>query len=188
MPQRYAQLHGLREQDAHTELTDRFASAAGNLEWYCLDHWSEQTGLEIKQLKWAHRYLIAYLPGVIEFLRLARQRGKSLRIVTNAHPETVAIKIRQTRLDKYVDGIISSHELDAAKESPSFWDRLRAHDPFDADRCVLFEDNLDVLGTARESGILNTLAILCPDSCHPPRDLGDERSVDGLIDIIDTLN
>ncbi len=187
IPRHYAELRGMADRDARAELSDRYASVAGRLDFYCLDHWSRQTGLEIRRLKWAHRHLIGYLPGIVAFLRRARQRGKTLRIVTNAHPDTVAIKIRQTRLDKHVDGIVSSHDLGLAKETAGFWERLNAHEPYDPERSLLVEDNLDVLRAARDSGVGNTLAIRRPDSRHPARDLGDEVAVDGLADVTDSL-
>ncbi len=188
VPQHYARLHGLAEDEAHVELSRHFERTAGNLEFYCLEHWSRQTGLEIARLKWMHRHLIAYLPGIIEFLRRARRRGKSLRIVTNAHPETLAIKLRQTRLDKFVDSIVTSHDFDVAKETPEFWARLNAHEPFDPGRSLLVEDNLTVLRVARQTGLPNTLAIRRPDTRHPSRDVGDELAVDGLADVIDSLS
>jgi len=188
VPSRYAELRAISHDRARTELNHGYASVAGRLDWYCLDHWSAKTGLEIRELKWAHRHLIAYLPGVIEFLRLARQRGKSLLIVTNAHPETVAIKIRQTGLDRHVDGITSSHEYGAAKEQADFWRHLRQDRPFDAERSLLIEDNLAVIEAARDAGVIHTLAIRRPDSRHPPRDLGSERAVDGVEDVVETLS
>lgn len=187
VPARYSELRAIGRHEAEIELIEEYDAIAGSLAWYCLDHWTRKTGLEIRELKWAHRHLIAYLPGVIEFLRFARRRGKEIHIVTNAHPDTLSIKIRQTGLDRYVDGMTSSHVYGAPKENRNFWERLRQDRPFDAERSLVVEDNLAVIAAARASGVRHTLAIRRPDSGQAPRDFGDEHAVDGVADVVDSL-
>jgi HAD superfamily hydrolase (TIGR01509 family) len=188
VPFHYAELHGIGAEVAVRDVGLKYQSVHGRLAWYCIDHWSQQLGFDIRALKWDHRHLIAYLPGAIEFLRAARAAGKRLRIVTNAHPETLAVKMHQTRLDTLVDTAISSHELDAPKEELAFWNRLQTVEPFDHARTVLVEDSLTVIRTAQAYGVRHTLAIRRPDSRRPARSLPGIRSVDGLGEVAALLD
>lgn len=184
VPSAFAQVHGMERERAHETVRQHYESVSGKLAWYCVDHWTAELGLEIRALKWRHRRLIAYLPGVVAFLRAARRAGKSLRLVTNAHPETLAVKIHQTRLDTLVDGTVSAHDYGAAKEDPVFWQRLSQFEPFNPERSVLVEDSLAVTATARSFGLPNTLTIRRPDSRLPARDVGEACAVDGLGDLL----
>jgi 5'-nucleotidase len=183
VPARYAALHGLDTDEARRRITIRYEGVVGTLPWYCIDHWSLELGLDIAALKREHRHLINYLPGATDFLS-AMQGRKSLSIVTNAHPETVAIKTGQTRLDTRVERIVSSHDLAAAKESPEFWSALERRTPFDPDRTLLVEDSLTVLTTAKQYGIRYTVAIRRPDTGAPLREVDGFAAVDGVVDLV----
>src|SRR5690606_17594149 len=149
VPARYAERRGIGFEDAHREITERYARFLGRLEWYCVEHWSAELGLDIVDLKRSHLHLIDYLPGATDFLDAVRAAGKRLAIVTNAHPHTIAVKTAATGIDRRVDEILSSHELAAPKESAAFWEGLARHRPFDPDRTLLVEDSLAVLEAAR---------------------------------------
>jgi HAD superfamily hydrolase (TIGR01509 family) len=184
VPSRYAQQHGIAEGEARSQVSARLDRASGTLAWYCTDHWSRELNLDIKALKWSHRHLVGFLPGAREFLAALRARRKQAWIVTNAHPETIAVKASQTALDTLVDRVICSHELEAPKESAQFWNRLgRAH-TFDRERTLLIEDSLTVLEAAIAYGVRHTLAIRRPDSRLPPREILGFGSIDGVAEII----
>ena len=180
VPSRYARLRNLPEAEARRELTDRYKALEGRLAWYCIDHWSEALGLDIRALKWEHRHLIRYLPKATEFLAAVRRRGKRLLLVTNAHRETLAIKVAQTGLDQEVDSLTSSHDYLAPKQSQVFWQRFLADENFAPDRTVLIEDSLSVLEAASTFGLKLTVAIRCPDSGQPSRRISSFPSVDGV--------
>lgn len=180
VPLHYAKARSLSESDAREELGARYRAMEGSLAWYCIDHWSDNLGLDIRALKRQHRHLIRYLPGAMDFLASVRDKGKRLLLVTNAHPDTLAIKVEETALDRYVHDLISSHDFDSPKETREFWDRFHAGEPFDLERTLLIEDSLVVLEAAKEFGLGLTVAIRCPDSRRPPREIDGFLSVDGV--------
>ena len=184
VPQRYALLHGLTVLAAQAALAPRFEAKIGTLEWYCLDHWARDLGLDLKTLKHEHREHIRFLPGAQEFLASVRARGKRVSIVTNAHRDTFAVKAERTGIDRLVDSVVCSHDLAAPKESAAFWRALAAHAPFDRARTLLIEDSLSVLAAARDYGIRHTLAIRRPDSQLPPRLTPDFFGVDGVFELV----
>jgi FMN phosphatase YigB (HAD superfamily) len=47
VPLRYAEARGLAPAAAKAELLERYRSREGTLEWYCVDHWSRELGLDI---------------------------------------------------------------------------------------------------------------------------------------------
>ena len=99
----------------------RYERVQGRLEWYCIDYWTRELQVDIRGLKWQHRHLIRYLPRAPEFLASVRTRGKRVLLVTNAHRSALELKVARTGLDRHVDHMVSSHDLDAPKESAAFW-------------------------------------------------------------------
>ena len=184
VPERYARRHGLSVAESRAALAPRFAAKAGTLDWYCLDHWTRDLGLDLKTLKREHREHIRFLPGAPEFLAAVRGRRKRLCIVTNAHRDTFEVKAEQTGIDRLVDGVVCSHDFAAPKESADFWRALERHQPFDGARTLLIEDSLAVLTTARSHGVQHTVAIRRPDSRQPPRAIADFAAIDGVADLI----
>jgi HAD superfamily hydrolase (TIGR01509 family) len=184
VPDRYARLHGLSLPAAQQSLAPRFEAKVGTLEWYCLDHWTRDLGLDLRALKREHRERIRFLPGAEDFLASVRARGKRLSIVTNAHRDTFAVKAEQTGIDRLVDTVVCSHDFAAPKESAAFWHALDAHEPFDARRTLLIEDSLPVLAAARDYGVRHTVAIRQPDSQLPPRATPEFLGVDGVFELV----
>jgi HAD superfamily hydrolase (TIGR01509 family) len=184
VPERYALLHGLTVAAAQQSLAPRFEAKIGTLEWYCLDHWARDLGLDLKTLKREHRERIRFLPGAQEFLASVRARGKRLIVVTNAHRDTFAVKAERTGLDRLVDSVVCSHDFAAPKETAAFWHALEAHAPFDRRRTLLIEDSLTVLSAAREYGVRHTLAIRRPDSQLPPRAIDGFAAIDGVFELV----
>ncbi len=150
------------------QLKPRFEARRGTLEWYCVDHWSEELEFDIAALKHELRAEIRYLPGATDFLDRVRARGKRLLLTTNAHPISLAVKNGQTGLDQHFDELVSSHEFGAPKESPEFWRRLeRTHGV--APRSTLFvDDSATVIAAARTAGVACIYQVLQPDSTLPP--------------------
>jgi putative hydrolase of the HAD superfamily len=184
LPEHYAEAHGCSVGAARAALAARFDAIAGTLNWYCLDHWTRDLGLDIRSLKRRSAHLVRYLPGAQEFLAAVRTRGKHLWIVTNAHRDTLAVKAEQTGIDRLVDRVVSSHDLRAPKESAEFWRGLERQHPFDRGRTLLIEDSLAVLEAAAGYGVAHTIAIRRPDSRRPPRAIEAFAAVDGVADLI----
>ena len=184
VPTRFAELRGLPAAEARRAVAARFDGAQGTLAWYCLDHWTRELGLDLGRLKRDYRHLIRFLPGAPEFLAAVRARGKTLVIVTNAHHETLAVKVEQTGIDRLVDRLVTSHDFEAPKESGEFWRALERHHPFDPQRAMLIEDSRAVLVAARDHGLTNAIAIRRPDSTLPAREVDGFPAVDGVADLV----
>jgi putative hydrolase of the HAD superfamily len=184
VPARYACAHGHDEATAYATVTRKYADVLGTLPWYCLDHWTRELGLDIAALKKEHRHLIRFLPMVPEFLGAARLRARRVVIVTNAHRQTLEIKMHETHLDRYVDCVVCAHDLDAPKESVEFWKELARCESFDPKRTLLLDDSVSVLRAAREFGLMRTVAIRRPDSRRPARSMEGFTAVDGVADLV----
>ena len=173
VPRRYAEIHGVPHDEAHEKLGALYAEHHGTLNWYCIDFWSDRLALDIVSLKEEVMHLIAVRPDVPAFLAALRQAGKRVALVTNAHPRSLDLKMRETGLDPWFDALISSHSLGLPKETAGFWERLRALEPFDPARTLFVDDSLPVLASARAYGIAHLRAIDNPDSKQPSRDCGE---------------
>ncbi len=171
VPRRFAEARGLGLAQAKTEVLGRYRDHQGTLQWYCVDHWSRELGLDIALLKAEVDHLISVHPFVIDFLGALAAHGKRRVLVTNAHQKSIALKMERTRLAGHLDRVICAHDLALPKESPAFWGRLRQIEPFDPTRTLFIDDNLDVLRTARDFGFRWLLAISEPDSNTPPREI-----------------
>ncbi len=169
LPGRYAEHHGLSAEQAQSELNKSFISLRGTLNWYCLDYWSELTGLDILALKREVQDKIGFRPHVQDFLQQLSLRGKRSVIVTNAHRAGMDLKLARTGLAEQVDRIISSHDYREPKESQAFWQHLQQDEPFDPQRTLLIDDNISVLQAASDWGIAHLLTVLQPDSQQPPQ-------------------
>jgi len=120
----------------------------------------------------------------VPFLEALAAAGKRSLIVTNAHPETIDIKLHRTGLDRYVDGVVSAHRYRAAKEDQTFWHRLHEDHTFAKSRTLFIDDNLAVLRSARRFGIATLLAVSHPDSGRPPADTGEFDAIQWFTEIM----
>jgi len=186
LPHKYAEFHGMDKAAALEKLTRQMKEKVGQLEWYCLDYWSELTSLPIAQLKEDIQHKIQYRPHVPDFLKALKTAGKRLVIVTNAHRDSVDLKMHKTGLDKLVDRIISSHDYQHAKEEQAFWQHLKADESFELERTVLIDDSQAVLESARKFGFQHLLSIVQPDSQKPNRDVQDFSAVEHFTHIMPT--
>lgn len=171
LPVIYAEKNQLDPDEARIWLHERIMREVGTLQWYCFDYWSKELDLPITELKNEVADKIAYRDSVQEFLRLVRQTGRRIVIVTNSHRGGVDLKFKHTELESEIDRVISSHDLGAPKEEQLFWQKLQEIEPFDPARTLMVDDSLPVLRSARQYGIAHLLTIAQPDSQQPPRDL-----------------
>ena len=170
VPRRYAESRGLSLAAATEELMQRYRSVEGTLDWYCVDHWSRELGLDIVLLKQEVDHLISVHPHVLPFLSALEQAGKRRILVTNAHQKSLQLKLQKTRLSGYLDVVISSHDVGLPKENPEFWGRLQETVQFDPLRTLFVDDSLPVLRSAQQYGIAFLLGISLPDSTQPQKD------------------
>jgi len=183
VPQQFAEARGVTLEVAKADLFARYKSRLGTLEWYCVDHWSRELGIDIALLKEEVDHLIAVHPHVVDFLDQLMCAGKRRVLVTNAHQKTLALKMEKTRLGGFFDQIISSHQLGLPKEHPQFWSRLQNLYPFDKTRTLFVDDSTSVLDSAKDYGIRWLLEILKPDSTGPLREAGKYPAIHDFSEI-----
>jgi len=168
LPRRWGAARGLTRDEAIAELLPRFNAKRGTLEWYCIDHWSEELGVDIPALKRELRAEIRYLEGAPGFLDLLRGLGKRVLLTTNAHPLSLEVKNGQTGLARHFDAMITSHEFGMPKERPEFWQALRAAHGVDVRRTLFVDDSAAVLHAAVAAGVAWLYQVLQPDSTREP--------------------
>lgn len=183
IPAEYARSSGLDDAAARRELYAHYERLAGQLDWYCLDHWSERLGLDVLALHRAEHRRIGWLPGAQRFLERLAGSGRRLLLVTNSHPDTLGVKHDATGIAAYFDRIYTSHEFGHAKEDQAFWQELMAAEWFDADRTLFVDDTEPVLDSAREFGLVNLLAVTRPDTTRPPRAAERHPGVERVADL-----
>lgn len=171
VPLKFAEKQGMAVAEAKQILEPRFKSMEGRLEWYCLDYWSEALELNIAGLKAEIAGLIAVLPHVVEFLEKIHQSPRKVLLVTNAHRDSLGLKMEKTCLHRFFDEIISSHALGFPKEYAEFWRLLRLQQPFEKRRTLLIDDSLTVLNAARQFGIEHLIAVSRPDTQLPKKEV-----------------
>lgn len=184
IPHHYGAANGMTAAGAWEVLKPRFAAAHGTIQWYCIDHWTREFGLDIASIKRAAQAGIRYLPGAEEFLLRLRESGKRRVLVTNAHPQTLGIKNLKVGLTAHFDACYSTHTFGLPKEQGAFWPRLQAEVGFDRERTLFVDDSLPVLGAARDFGIRWIRAIRCPDSGRAPQATGDHVAVDRIDELL----
>src|SRR5664279_2033824 len=141
VPQAWGAVRGLEPEAARALLQPRFAAREGTLEWYSTEYWSRELQLDIAALKHGEAARIRWLPGARRFLKAARARNKELVLLTNAHPQALALKHERTGVLEFFDASFSSHALGAPKEDARFWDALQALRPFDPLRTLFADDS-----------------------------------------------
>lgn len=171
VPLKYAEKHGLAVEAARDHLVPRFKSKEGTLDWYCLDYWTETLQLDIAALKVELSDLIAVLPHVTEFLEKLKASRHQVLLVTNAHRDSLSLKMEKTGLAAFFDAIVSSHDFGKPKEHDDFWESLRQAYHYDLTKTLLIDDSLAVLHSARLYGIKHLISISRPDSALPQREI-----------------
>jgi HAD superfamily hydrolase (TIGR01509 family) len=164
LPKRYSEVHQVDRSRAAEHISAKIKSLEGTLEWYCLDHWSDLMNLDIPLLKLELRDKIQKRPFVDEFLQHLRMLNKRVVLITNAHPKGLKIKLEVTKIDQWLDIIISSHDFGSPKEDQKFWHQLQDKESFNPERSLFIDDTPRILRSAREYGIAHLLCITSPDS------------------------
>lgn len=164
LPQRYAEIHQVDLATANTRLKNHIQQYEGTLQWYCLEFWSKALEVDIRSLKEEVKHKIQIRPHVGEFLMRLRALGKKVLLVTNAHPQSLSLKLEITQIDNWLDVIVSSHQFNEPKESQKFWQELQAFEHFDPARTLFIDDTVRILDSAKTFGIQYLLGIHQPDS------------------------
>ncbi len=183
LPRRYGELHRLDEA-TQGALRARIIREQGTLNWYSLDYWSRELGVDVVALKREVQHLIGLRSDALDFLRWLKEAHPRVVLATNADRASLELKLPLTGLETYLDAIVSSADLGVPKEEQAFWFGLQEVEPFDPQRTLFIDDNAAVLESAREFGIRHLLGIKQPDSRRPEKELEEFIALDRFASIL----
>lgn len=184
LPSRYAQIKSVDPLQARESIHQQTQSIRGTLEWYCTDYWSRTLGIDVVALKEEVKHKIATRPHCIRFLEALRKAGKEVIMVTNAHRDSLNLKMELTGIADKFDKLITVHEFRRPKEDPECWKEVHGIHPFKPERTMLIDDNLTALASACQYGIGTVLAIFKPDSRAPEQPVGEFNAIHCFSDIM----
>ena len=179
LPQRLSEIRGIPFEQAKHQLHHHYEKVAGTISWYCLDYWAEQTQLPITTLKREVQHLIELRDDAHDFLTALKKTNRKIILVTNAHPDSLSLKIERTQLDKYFDELYSTHVFGCTKESQTLWQKLQQTCHFDNSSTLFVDDSLPILDSAKRFGIEHLIAVANPDSKQ------ESRLIDGYDSVTD---
>lgn len=179
LPKRYAEIKQLDPQQAKQDIANKTDSLRGSLEWYSTDYWSKELEIDVVALKHEVREHIKILPHCQDFLSSLKKAGKEVVMVTNAHHDSLELKMEETGIHVHFDRLISVHEFALPKEKLACWEEVKSRHPYDNESTILIDDNLDALDSAKKYGIKHLLAM-----CQPDR-RAEARVIDHYPSIID---
>jgi HAD superfamily hydrolase (TIGR01509 family) len=188
LPRRYAEHHGVSLALAEAELQPLFREHAGQLTWYCTDFWSRELSLPIRELKREVAELIALRPDADTFLAAVRDAGKRVVMITNAHRDSLSLKLERIELAPYFERMISSHDYGYPKENQQFWHALQQDLAFDPARSLFIDDSLPILRSAQHFGVAHLLAVREPDSRAGAKDTEEFAAVEDYRALLDGLS
>ncbi len=178
IPAKLAEKRGSDLEATKHYMLDEYKKVMGTLEWYCLDYWAEKLDLDIVEAKRDIEHLISMREDSIPFLDALHQSGREVVLVTNAHPDSLSLKIEHTQLDSHIDTLISTHEFGVTKESQELWQKLQSRLGFDPDSTLFVDDSLAILKAAQDFGIRHLLAVRNPDSKQASREIDEFPATD----------
>jgi HAD superfamily hydrolase (TIGR01509 family) len=184
VPAHFAAARALSVDDARVHLAPKFKAVEGTLDWYCVEYWSRELGLDILEMTRADSDRIRWIPGAEGFLQRLRAAGKRVVLLTNSHPRLILEKDRRTGFRRYFDAVLSSHTFGAPKEDPRFWQAVREIEPFDLQRSLFVDDNANVLRAARGAGVRWIRAVRRPDSSGPLRPHPEFDSIESVAELV----
>ncbi|MBF0308354.1 MAG: GMP/IMP nucleotidase [Magnetococcales bacterium] len=184
VPAAYGRRHGLAFEEARHRVFAAYKTVERTLPWYDIDYWSETLEIDVAALKTDHADGIRLLPHTLTFLKALQVSGRTLFLVTNAHPSSLSLKMAQTGIAPYFRAILSSHQLGLPKEEITFWARLAEKLHLDLNTCLLIEDAEAVLRSARRAGMPHLLHCAAPSSTLPTRYSAEFPSVARLTELL----
>jgi len=184
LPSRFAEIKLIEPELAKKQIQAQTRSIQGTLNWYSTDYWSQVLDLDVVQLKHEVSHKVALRPYCVDFLEALREAGKGVVMVTNAHHDSLNLKMAKTGISKLFDRLITVHEFSVPKEDPNCWHEVYKRYPFDSDKTLLIDDNLVALKSALDFGIAKVLAVHKPDSMAPVVDVQGYSAIHSFQDIM----
>jgi putative hydrolase of the HAD superfamily len=177
LPEKLAQQTGASIEESQQKLYSHYERVMGTKDWYCLNYWASQLNMDILSAKREVQHLIRMRDDTIPFLDALKQSGRRITLLTNAHPDTLALKLENTELASHISEMISTHEFGVTKESQQLWKKVQQRLGFDPERTLFVDDSLTIVEAAKTFGIKYLLSIVNPDSQQPDRLIDDFPAV-----------
>lgn len=177
LPSKIAEKTGKPFEVCLQELLARCEKVMGTLQWYCLDYWADQLEMDIMAAKREVQHLIRMRDDTVPFLDALKASGRNVALVTNAHPDTLSLKLEQTTLADHIDILISTHEFGVSKESQLLWQQLHQRLQFTPQRTLFVDDSVPILQAAQTFGIEHLLCVANPDSKKPVRAIAEYPAI-----------
>jgi putative hydrolase of the HAD superfamily len=184
LPLRYAQKFAISQHEAKQLIAQKTSVLEGTLEWYSTSYWSQALDIDVVALKHEVRHRVKEMPFCHEFLDDLKRAQKDIVMVTNAHHDSLNLKMDKTGMAHKFDRLITVHEFSLPKENIRCWDEVRKLHPFNPARTLLIDDNLNVLKSAEQYGIKNLVAIYQPDSRAPKKDVEHFQAIHTFNEIL----
>ena len=172
IPQAYADKNQLTLEQSKALIHEKIHSLTGTLNWYCLDYWTETLDLPVAELKRELKHQIKVHPEVMNFLAFLKKQNKTVIMVTNAHRDSLAVKLEMTEIEPYFDKLISAHDFGMPKEDIAIWSAIQNVSPYNRNSTLLIDDNVHALTTAQAYGIKH---LLCATFVSPKLDKIDPK-------------
>lgn len=189
LPAKLALMNNIPIAQAKEDMFAEYSKVQGTIDWYCLDYWRQKVGLDIVAAKREIQQLISLRHDALPFIDALKQSGRQVILLTNAHPDSLSLKVEHTQLDQHIDQLISTHEFGVTKESQLLWHKLQAKINFANESTLFVDDSLAILRSAQQFGIAHLLAISNPDSKKPVNDTEDFVAVsDYSVLLADIIN
>lgn len=108
-------------------------------------------------------------------------------LITNAHRDSLSLKMERVELAPWFERLISSHDYGFPKENQQFWFALRQDVGFDPARSLFIDDSLPILRSAGQFGVAHLLAVRQPDSQAGPKDTEEFDAVEDYQELLQGL-
>jgi HAD superfamily hydrolase (TIGR01509 family) len=187
LPKKLSEKNGVSLQSAKDMMAAETQAVIGTLSWYCLDFWADKLDINIVEAKREIKHLISIREDSLPFIDALKASGREVILVTNAHPDSLLLKVEHTQLDHHIDQLISTHEFSVTKESQVLWQRLQAKLGFNPQYTLFVDDSLGILKAAQDFGIRHLLAVSNPDSKQPIRDISEFPSIHDYRYLLDEI-
>ncbi|MFT6345608.1 MAG: putative hydrolase of the HAD superfamily [Paraglaciecola sp.] len=187
VPKRLSEKHSISLQAAKDIMAVETQQVMGTLSWYCLDFWAEKLDIDIIEAKREIEHLISIREDSLPFIDALKASGRDVILVTNAHPDSLSLKVEHTQLNNHIDQLISTHEFSVTKESQVLWQRLQAKLGFNPEHTLFVDDSLGILKAAQDFGIKHLLAVSNPDSRQPARKISEFPSIQDYRFLLDEI-
>ncbi|MCL1144197.1 GMP/IMP nucleotidase [Shewanella gaetbuli] len=187
VPQQLSHQKQISVAEAQQLVEQAYSKVEGKLEWYCIDYWQQQLGLDLLTLHYSLVERIQMRQDSMPFLQALKSHNKQRILLTNAHPKSLALKLEHTELGAGLDAMLSSHQLGYPKEHPLFWQKAIEKFNLNPSRCLFIDDNEVILQASKQAGIGFQLGINNPDSQKPHKTFYDFPAIDDYHHLLDEL-